>query len=351
MKRRIAGAALFGLGLLCLIVAAALAWVIVPAQRQVPLNLQPPDVVVEASNATFVQAKTLSDGEVKVSVEHGALTSRTGIQPDFDAAAKLTGDLANKTLIWNVYQATDRVDNGDAINRAESRIALDRKSGAAVPWSGQCYNDMKEAKADNVGCIPGNVSFAGHLYLFPFGTQKKTYQYWDSGLGTALPLEYKGTEEYNGLTTYRFQQDVPLQDMPMDEELVHGLLGMLAPGAKGGSVSYQASRTMWVEPDTGATVGYREQQHRELVPDNGAPVVLFDATFQYDQATLKALHDEADHGRNLLLLLGLYVPIGLAVLGLALAVLGVLVARRPKPTKAHVAEHAAEPEPTAVPQA
>jgi hypothetical protein len=351
MKRRFAGAALFGLGLLCLILAAGLVWVVVPSQRQFPLDTQPPDVVVESDNATFVQAKTLPSGDVQAGVEHSGLRSRTGIKPDFQAAADLTGDLADKTLIWNVYQATDRTDTGDPINRAESRIALDRKSGAAVPWSGQCYNDMKETKADNVGCIPGNISFAGQLYLFPFGTEKKTYQYWDSGLNAAVPMTYAGEEKYNGLPTYRFQQDIPRQNLAMDPELVQGLIGMLAPGAHSGSVSYQVARTIWVEPMTGAIIGYREAQHRELVPDVGAPVVIFDATFQYDEATRAAVRDEAANGRSLLLLLGIYVPIGLAILGLILLVAGAALARRGRPSGTHMPSHAAEPEPTPVPQA
>jgi hypothetical protein len=349
MKRRIAGAALFGLGLLSLIVAAALAWVVVPAQKQVPYDLQPPDVVVEASNATFAQARTLPDGEVEVTVERGGLRNQTGIKPDYQAAADLTGELAEKTLIWNVYQATDRVDDGSPVNRAESRIALDRVSGAAVPWSGQCHNDMKEVKTENVGCVPGNVNFAGQLYLFPFGTEKKTYQYWDSGLGAALPMTFAAEEEYNGLPAYRFQQDVPSQTMPMDAELVEGLIGFLAPGAHSGSVSYRASRTLWVEPQTGAIIGYQEQQHRELVPDVGAPVVLFDASFGYDEKTNAAVLAEAEHGRYLLTMLGVYVPLGLAALGLVLVVLGIVVARRRPRDEEHRPAHAAEPEPTAVP--
>ena len=351
MKRRISGAALFGLGLVCLIVAAALAWVVVPSQRQFPFDTQPPDVVVEANDATFVQAQTTASGDVRVGVEHGGIRSRTGIKPDFKAAADLTGELAGKTLIWNVYQATDRTDGGGPVNRAESRIALDRVSGAAVPWSGQCYNDMKETKGDNVGCIPGNISFAGQLYLFPFGTQKKTYQYWDSGLNAAVPMAYAGEEKYNGLPTYRFQQDIPRQNLPMNQELVQGLIGVLAPAAHNGTVTYQAARTVWVEPMTGAIIGYREVQHRDLVPDAGAPVVIFDATFGYDEPTRAEVRKEADNGRSMLLLLGRYVPIGLTVVGLILLVAGVALARRGRESDTHVPSHAAEPEPTAVPQA
>ena len=351
MMRRIAGAAFFGLGLVCLVLAAALVWLIVPMERKVPLNLQPPDVVLVAPQATFVQAKLRSDGNPQVSVQHADLRSMTRIQPDFAAAANLTGKLAERTLIWNVYQATDRADTGEPINRAESRIALDRVSGAAVPWDGQCYNDVKVAGSDSTGCKPGNIAFAGQLYLFPFNVGRKTYEYWDSGLETVLPIDYRGEENHNGLPTYRFEQVVPQRTVAMDEATLTGLLGFLAPGAHSGSVSYQASRTLWVEPETGAIVGYREQQHRELVPDTGASVPMLDATFEYDQKTLTAVHDQAQHGRFLLLLLGRYVPIGLAVVGLALLALGVLVTRRAAVGTVAVAEDVPEPEPTPVPRA
>jgi len=350
MRRRVAGAVLFGFGLLCVVLAAALAWVIVPMERKVPYDLVPPDVVVAAPDATFVEAKLLSDGTPQVQVRHGLLQSTTGIKPDFKAAADLTGKLAGKTLIWNVYQATDWVDGNTAvdINRAESRIALDRVSGAAVPWSGQCYNDVKVDKPDTTGCTPGNVEFTGHLYLFPFGTQKTTYQYYDSSLREALPMSYQGEEKFNGLPTYRFQQVVPQQNLPTDAETMSGLLSFLAPWAKTATMSYQATRTMWVEPMTGAVVGYKEQQHRELVPDTGSTVTILDASFQYDQKTLKAVGDQAKQGRSQLLLLGSYVPVGLLVVGLVCAVLGYLVTRRAAAAGAHRADEVSEPEPSSV---
>ena len=351
MNRRIAGAMLFGFGLLCVVLAVALAWVIVPMERQVPYDLQPPDVVVNAPGATFVQAKVLPDGTPQVSVEHGLLRSTTGIKPNYQAAANLTGPLAGKTLIWNVYQATDWVDANAPISRSETHIALDRVSGAAVPWSGQCYNDVKQDPAKDLGCQAGNIEFSGQLYLFPFGTQKKTYQYYDGSLRAALPMTYQGEEKYNGVPTYRFQQVVPQQDLKTDPETVQDLLGFLAPWGKTATMSYQATRTMWVEPLTGAIVGYREQQHRELVPDTGSSVVILDADFQYDQATLKAVGDQAEQGRFLLLLLGRYLPIGLLVVGLVSAGFGLLITRRATPSGKHVADGVPEPEPTAVSQA
>lgn len=335
--RRIAGATLFGLGTLCILFAMALAWIIVPSQRKVPLDLVPPDVAVETANASFVQAKMLPNGTPQVVVESAGLRSTTGIKPDFKAAAELDGD----TLIWNVYHSTNRIDTGEMINSSESRVALDRRTGEAVPWEGQCHVEQQAP------CTPGNVAFAGQLYLFPFGTEKRAYDYWDSTLHRVLPIEYQAEEEFNGLPTYRFQQQVPEQQAPMDAQSVSALLGFLAPGATGGVVSYRATRTLWVEPMTGAIVGYREQQHRELVPDVGERVVIFDADLQYDQATLDAVRAEAANGRDQLRLLGMVVPIGLAVLGLVLIAGGLLMSASAGPRGGRrVAADAPEPLPT-----
>ncbi|GIM92093.1 DUF3068 domain-containing protein [Paractinoplanes toevensis] len=346
--RRFAGAVLFGLGLLCVVAAAALAWLIVPGLKQYPYDLKPPDVVVTAPNASFVSARLLPNGTPQVGIEHGTLRNTTGIKPDFKAAAGLTGDLAEKTLIWNVYQATDWVEENVPINRAEGRIALDRKTGAAVAWKGQCHNDVKIDKPDTSVCEPGNIAYAGQLYLFPFGTGKKTYQYFDGTLEKALPMQYSGTETVAGLSTYVFQQTVPQQDLDVDAETMAGLIGMIAPGAKSATMNYQAARTLWVEPMTGAIVAYREQQHRQLVPAGETPIPILDASFQYDKATADAIIGQTKDGRSQLLLYGRTLPIVLLIAGILAAVAGLLITRRaakPGPPAAHRA-----PEPEAVPQ-
>jgi hypothetical protein len=348
--RRIAGAMLFGLGLLCVVAAAALAWLIVPTLRKVPYDLKPPDVVLNAPGATFVSARLLSGGDPSITVEHGTLRNTTGVKPDYKAEAELSGNLGGKTLIWNVYQATDWVEGSLPINRAESRIALDRVSGAAVAWKGQCYNDVKVDKAGDSKCEPGNISYTGQLYLFPFGTQKKTYQYFDGTLRKALPMTYQGEEKVAGLPTYRFQQTVPQQDLAVDAQTLNGLLGFLAPKAKSGTMNYEATRTLWVEPMTGAIVAYTDREHRQLVPAGGQPIDILDATFQYDKATTDAIVDQARTGRSQLLAFGRYVPIGLLVAGLVAIVAGVMITRRAEVPGRHAAADAPAPEASAVPQ-
>lgn len=348
--RRVTGAVLFGLGLLCVVAAAALAWIIVPSQMRFPYSLKPPDIVVTAPNATFFLAQRLPHDKIDARVVHGTLNATTGVKPDFEAAAHLTGNLAGRTLIWNVYQTSTAVDYHLPVSLSESRIALDRVSGAAVPWNGQCYNDVKDQQ-NKSGCLAGNIEYKGQLYLFPFGTEKKTYQYWDGTLRTALPMVYRGEEKVGGLPTYRFEQVVPRQDLPMDQKTVTDLLGLLAPKAHTATMSYQDTRTLWVEPMTGAIVAYREQQQRQLVPDTGAPIDLLNADFQYEPATAKTVLDQTRHGRSELLLLGRYLPIGLLVVGGLLAVLGVLTTRRAAAVRAEAADRVPEPDPSPVPQA
>lgn len=347
MRQKV-GAALFSLGLLCVVAAVGLVWLIVPALKQVPYDVTPPDIVVVAPSATFVSARMLPGGDPAVTVETGTLRSATGIKPDNETAAELTGQLAGETLIWNVYQATDWVDRDLPVERSESRIALDRVSGAAADWEGQCYNDVAAVELGATRCEAGNIAYTGQLYLFPFDTKKQTYQYFDSTLHQSLPMLYQDAEEIAGLETYRFEQNIPQRDLDMDEETLTQLLGFLAPQATTATMSYRASRTLWVEPMTGGILGYRDQQHHELVPDAGPPVVIFNATFQYDDATADAVLEQARDGRAQLLLLGRYLPIGLLVAGVLAAAAGfalVFVRRTPATRPAD----AAGAEPTQTP--
>lgn len=328
MKRTLGGAALFGGGLFLLVVAAALALVITPLLSKLPFDLDPPETTLEAPGATFVQAK-LVNGVPQIGVERGTLRATTGIQPDAGASAELTGALANKAVVWNVYQSVNRADTDEVISASQSRIALDRRSGAAADWRGQCYTDQADEP-----CQGGSAQYSGHLYAFPFGTEKKTYQYYDSTLRTALPLTYGGTETVEGLTVYRFEQVVSEQPATMDSDLVGTLLAVFAPGATSGTVQYRASRTLWVEPVTGSIVDYRDRQHRVLVADTGVRTTLMDAEFRYTPETRATVVDEAAGGRTTLRFLGWYAPIGLAVLGLLLMAAGYLLVRptrRPAP--------------------
>ncbi|MEN3307606.1 MAG: hypothetical protein V7603_3808 [Micromonosporaceae bacterium] len=343
MKKRIAGAALFGAGLFFLVVALSLGFVVVPLLSRIPFDLKPPVTAVIAHDATFVQATVVNDVPTAV-IGHADLVSTTGINPDAAAAADIGGSMKNKAVVWNVFTQTRRSDTGDVISSSNGRIAMDRVTGAAVAWNGECY-------ADQLGqaCQASNIAYSGQLYAFPFNTRKTTYQYYDITLRKALPIEYQGTETVKGLTTYRFTQVVPERQLTVDSATLDFLAGSLAPGATGGSMWYSATRTVWVEPVTGSVVNYAEEQHRTLRTDSGASVVLLDAKFQYTPQTLTEVARQTSDGRLLLVGLGRWVPVALIVLALAALVSGFLLTRRaarPVPPAAHRAdEDRTEPAP------
>jgi len=45
-------------------------------------------------------------------------------------------------------------------------------------------------------------------YVFPIGTQKHTYQVFDTTLNRAVPFAYEGTAQTGGIPTYIFEENV-----------------------------------------------------------------------------------------------------------------------------------------------
>jgi hypothetical protein len=322
MSKRAVGVLLFGTGSFLLVMAFGLPFVVAPALTKIPFDLGPTLIVTEASDATFVQAKAVGETQ-SIEVQHADLRSKAMVRPDARATARLTGDLADRTVVWNVFQMTKRVDNDEVINAYETRIALDRTSGAAADWSGQCLADEAFEK-----CVQGNVRYSGHLYQFPFNTEKRTHLYYDSDLGHALPMYYRGTETVRGIEVYKFEQVIEDEQLKAKPENVNSLLHRFAPTATSARMMYTCRRTVWVEPLTGVMVRVEDVQHRTFVPDVGEPTVLFDGAFRFSAQTEQEISDRARTGRLQIRALRLYVPIGLALLGIGCLVLGFWITRR-----------------------
>ncbi|MEH0938190.1 DUF3068 domain-containing protein [Micromonospora psammae] len=337
MKHRAVGAVLFGIGVLLLALAAGLVFVVAPALTKLPYDLEPSTSVAEASNAKFLQ---INNGSIKVN--DGDLRSTVLVTPSKKDTAKLDGDLDGRAVVWQVGQTVDRTDNKELVSAYGAKLALDRVSGAAVEW--------KQAWLDDAG-EQDPVAFKGQMYKFPFNTEKRDYEIFDRDLRAVRPAKFAGTENIEGVEAYRFEQVITDETLNLAAERVGLLVGALAaPGATQGTVVYSNQRTVWVDPVTGSFLKVREVQKKVLTPNVGAPVTLLDADFAYNEATIKASVDRAKDSRGKLQLLSVYVPVGLAVLGLLLLAVGLLVARRGAPAVAGEARHraAAAPAPAAV---
>ncbi|MEU8240157.1 DUF3068 domain-containing protein [Actinoplanes missouriensis] len=315
MRSRVLGTALFGLGVLAIVFALGLAFVVAPRAAQLPYDMEPTQSVAEAQNATFLQ---VTNGAAKINT--GNLRSTVTVQPDAKETAGLEGDLDGSALVWLAGQDVVNTSlNSERVSAYSTRLAVDRETGAAVPWDGAWLDTGNQEK----------IEYSGHMYKFPFGTEKKAYPIYDRDIREAKPAEFVKTEEIGGLETYQFTQQIVDGRQQLDPTqlslLVDQLLGDTATTAE---VVYSNTRTVWVEPVTGQFIRVSEEQNKILRGNNGEEVTLLDADFTYTDDTVDRSVKAAEENRQKLNLVGLWGPLGLGLLGLILAVAGVLVALR-----------------------
>lgn len=341
MKARL-GALLFGIGVLCLVLAAGAAFFVAPTVTKLPYDLTlcnaegkpegclKPSVAV-AENAKFLQLKK----DAPPTVQTGTLEATTEVAPQAGVTeAEMTGDLEGKAVVWGAYGTVKWTQTGEVISQYSAELALDRRTAAAVDW------DKQFLQADGPEG-PSEVTFGGQVYKFPFHTERKDYEYFDRDVRKALPIRFDGTEKINGIEAYRFQQVVEETDLGLPADRVSGLLGAFAPGATSGKVMYSNTRTVWVEPVSGNFVKVREQQKKTLVPDQGTATPLLDADFVYTDQTIANSADAAGKNRDKLLLIGRTIPLALTVIGVLALVVGlwlVLSGRRAATAARHRAD-------------
>lgn len=341
MKARL-GALLFGIGVLCLVVAAGVAFYVAPTVTKLPYDLQlcnadgkpegclKPSVAV-AENAKFLQLKK----DTPPTVQTGTLEATTEVAPQAETTEKeMTGKLDGTAVVWDGYGTVKWSQSNEVISQYAAEFAIDRKTAAAVAW------DKQFLQADGPDG-PDDVTFAGQIYKFPFHTEKKTYQYFDRDLRKALPISFKGTETIKGTDVYRFEQVIPETDISPAADKLSFLLGAFAPTATSGKVMYSNTRTLWIEPVSGNYVKVREQQKKTLMPDGGTPTALLDADFVYNDKTISNSIESAERTRDQLNLVGRTLPLALAVLGALALIAGLwlfLAGRRSTAAARHRAD-------------
>ncbi|MEU4641070.1 DUF3068 domain-containing protein [Micromonospora sp. NPDC023814] len=293
------GAVLVAAGTFLIVGAFATPLYVAPALVKVPLD-QSSVTYSKAENATVLDFGTLSERS------NVNLTAVRAVRGDVGAGNK-------DRAVFNVgVRVTDEADK--EITVSTDRVALDRRTAEAVAC---CAEDINGTPFKHKGLT----------YTFPFGTEKKTYQYFDNSARQAYPAQYVGTEELQGLTVYRFEMTV--EPIKISEIKVPGnLLGSTEPMASAGRY-YANKRTLWVEPDSGVIVKGREEQLQTLRDAAGVDKIkIISATLAFTEETQKQQAKVAKNARQQINLLTLVVPIALGVLGLLLVALGVFQAIR-----------------------
>jgi Porin PorA len=297
--RRVLGGVLLGLGVLLVVGAALVKWVAAPALVKIPDDVNLTTVAQGSSQVFVLQAQAVHTVPV--------IATRI-VRSDAKAGTSSVGVFDETLCLRNGAGITQPgpdgcVPNTDPafVQRTTDRVAFDRKTALAVP-NGQQYG----------AAVNGDPSIrhVGLSYTFPIDTEKKSYPFFDTVVGKAYPMNYRGTEKLNGLDVYRFEQAVPDSDIKIQD---------LLPG------KYSNVRVVWVEPTTGVIVKGSEQI-KETFAAGGQ--TAFSGTLVFNDASVKSQADYAKKQLSKVHLIRIWIPLTLAVLGVVLIVVGLLLLLR-----------------------
>jgi hypothetical protein len=311
--KRVAGAILLGLGLFSLVLAPLVWFYVAPSVAKVKLN-QKAVTVSEAENVTYLAVSAEKGAEIK-----------TG--QSIRATRTVHGDVKSGNDDRVVFDVSVVIENSadDALIRANlDRLAMDRRTSEAI----KCCRENIDGKP---------VEHKGISYKFPFDTQKKTYAYFDTTAKTTFPMKFKGEDKIKGLDVYKFEQ--PITDQNIEEREVPGsLFGKTAPGNVKADLIYNNTRTVWVEPVTGSIVRGQEEQ-KQLLRHEGEDTVVFEALLAFNDKTVTDQVKTAEENKASVTAITTTIPLVLLVAGVLFAIIGAILARRPR----HVGARRAEP--------
>jgi hypothetical protein len=206
---------------------------------------------------------------------------------------------------------------------------------------------VQKPRAIDETAPPTNIALPhdGLAYRFPFDTQKQTYPVFDPIAQKAYDANYDGEEDVNGLTTYKFSQNVgydadgklvepikysSLYDDDADTEVSARASLWGLPGNPDEPITmtryYAAQRTFWVDPVSGTIVKKKDHGYHYYAREPLKPEVTFvDYTVTSTEETVESQVTSAHDERDRLALWGRILPITFTALGLVALIGGALL--------------------------
>jgi len=299
--RRHLSLVLIGLGAFLVVAALLMRFYAYPALAKAPVD-QDSITSLSATDATLFDIATMGPITTDVNVEVRTVG-------DVEATEKAGDDI----LVW-VSTTSVRSEDGTVRSRSTDYAAHDAVTGEAVNCCGE-YRETTEGEKTE-------VQRKGQVFKFPFGTEKKDYAFWDSSAGQTFPATYAETDEIDGLEVYIFDMVVP--DMVVGtRELPGSIFGSDEP-AVDAEVHYSNTKSMAVEPNTGAIVDRTEAQKQSFVYD-GTEVIATEMELSFtDKEVAEGVESVESDGPLLGNLKGLYSILA-GVIGLLLIAGGVFM--------------------------
>ena len=249
--------------------------------------------------------------------------------------------------VGNTLRRTDKQQDGGLLLALVDTVTVNRKTALAVSSESNPGGAVQKPRAIEDDQPPTNIALPhdGLAYRFPFNTEKQTYPVFDPIAQKAYDANYDGEEDVNGLTTYRFSQNVgydaegelvepvkyaSLYDDDADSEVTARASLWGLPGDPDEPITmtryYAAQRTFWVDPVSGTIVKKEEHGFHYYAREPLKPEVTFvDYTVTSNEETVEAQVASAQDERDRLALWGRILPITFTALGLVTLVGGALL--------------------------
>ncbi|MGW6117915.1 porin PorA family protein [Nocardia sp. NPDC055165] len=274
-------------------------------------------------------------------IDRSSFRSATPVQTSKDVPVSITSRLtaessSDSVVVVHGNLVGARADaTGDAavfINSSDV-VSVDRQeflvNGTPVPtWTAPPAPVVEE---------PARI---GTLFTFAPGVEKTDHQVYEVMAHAPVTARYVDDDRtIDGMQLYHFRSELKPVDMTQTAGVTQQTqltLPAFKWGLPGGmemvtmNQFYGNARDMWVEPTTGATVDLqsRPQIYYAQTADDPHKVVAFSGELQYDEATKASMLADVKDGRDMIRGLFLWLPIGLAVLGLLLVGTSVIIAVR-----------------------
>jgi Porin PorA len=336
---RIAACGIMGLGAALLIAALLLSTYTHGKIAKIPLDLDA-TLVSDGTGTAFDPAslngeKFVIDRNVPMAMQE-QLSVETPSNADYVTLQ-----------VGNTLRRTDKQQDNGLLLALVDTVTVNRTTALAVSSESNPGGAVQKPRAIEEDDPPTNIALPhdGLAYRFPFDTEKQTYPVFDPIAQKAYDANYDGEEDVNGLTTYRFSQNVgydadgklvePIKYASLYDDDADGQVTARAslwglPGNPDESITmtryYAAQRTFWVDPVSGTIVKKEEHGYHYYAREPLKPEVTFvDYKVTSNEETVESQVASAGDERDRLALWGRILPITFTAMGLVTLVGGALL--------------------------
>ena len=327
---RLVALAVMGLGAALLTAALLLTTYTAGKIEKIPLNID--KTLVSGGTGTALDPASLSATRFVIDRDV-PVVSQQAITVETPANAQVV-----TFQVGTSVRRTDRQQDSGLLLAMVDTVTLDRRTAEAVSDDERPGGSVQKPRTFEDDMPSTNIALPheGLTYRFPFNTEKKSYPFFDAIAQKPFDANYDGEDDVNGLSTYRFTQNVgydadgklvdpikyaSLYDRNEDGEVTARAELWGLPGDPYEPITmtrfYAAQRTFWVDPVTGVIVRSEEHANHYYARDPLLPeMALADYKVTSTEQTVESQVATARDERDRVALWSRILPISFAAAGL-----------------------------------